>query len=274
MNSKIQKLEDDNKMMIQFGTENENLKKENHVLRQENENLKGRMNKIEKEIEEMKSNKAMTDSSNVMEMFQSTIQMLKDEAKQDRQTLKEEIQNAVAEQMQEMMTIKSKIEKEVKEELKEESLSKEKQNNLVMYNIPESNGEGKEKNQEEFDKVAEVIRTGCKVEKFHISQIIRLNKREDVDDDGTGEKKDRPVLVTLDTPSKKWEIMRNAKNMKDAPQHIKKIGISPDLTLKQRQRDRVLREQLKEKRDAKEKGWYISKGELKRGEERFPYFSR
>ena len=41
----------------------ENLRKENHLLRQENENLKGRMNKIEKEIEEMKSNKTMTDSS-------------------------------------------------------------------------------------------------------------------------------------------------------------------------------------------------------------------
>ena len=46
----------------------ENLRKENHLLRQENENLKGRMNKIEKEIEEMKSNKTMTDLSNVMEM--------------------------------------------------------------------------------------------------------------------------------------------------------------------------------------------------------------
>ena len=45
-----------------------------------------------------------------------------------------------------------------------------------------------------------------------------------------------------------------------------KVVVVPDLTWKQREKNNQLRNQLQEKRDNKEQGWYISRGELRRDE--------
>ena len=73
-------------------------------------------------------------------------------------------------------------------------------------------------------------------------------------------------MVELENVGKKWEIVKNAKNLKNATRanNMNKVIVVPDLTWKQREKDRELRDQLKEKRDNGERGWYINRGQLKR----------
>ena len=67
---------------------------------------------------------------------------------------------------------------------------------------------------------------------------------------------------------KEWEIMRNVKHLSKAPMWMKKIdmGIVPDLTRRQRDRDRDLRDQLNEKKRQWRERMVHKKGELIRTE--------
>ena len=57
--------------------------------------------------------------------------------------------------------------------------------------------------------------------------------------------------------------MRKAKNLKNTGNEaMKQAIIVPDLTKKEREKDKELRQELKEKREAGEEGWYIRKGQL------------
>ena len=70
-------------------------------------------------------------------------------------------------------------------------------------------------------------------------------------------------MATLGSPGQKWGVIKNAKKLRDAVSlENRKVKIYPDLTHAQRQKELKLREQLWQRRQAEELGWFISRGVL------------
>ena len=75
----------------------------------------------------------------------------------------------------------------------------------------------------------------------------------------------RPVLVRLKSEKMKWEILTNARKLKNAENQImRKVGITKDMTKKEREDSMRLRMELKEKHEKGEGGWMIKNGKLVR----------
>ena len=73
----------------------------------------------------------------------------------------------------------------------------------------------------------------------------------------------RPLLIKLKDARAKWEIVRNGKNIKDTrKEHLKRAVIVPDQTRREREKSKKLRDELQEKRDNGEEGWFIKRGQL------------
>ena len=140
-----------------------------------------------------------------------------------------------------------------------------RRNNVLIYNVPESDKEAAGERQDEDARICTDVFENClEVKTTRIHKIIRLggNKIEGGN---------RPILVTLDSEDKKYKILRNAKKLKNQRDPTKKaIGISPDLTKKQREKDYKLRQELRQRREQGEEGLYIKNGNLykARGEQR------
>ena len=143
--------------------------------------------------------------------------------------------------------------REMMETIKEEGDRKERERNLIIFNVQESN-ESAGMEIQERRKTEEIFENGVGVREYKIEQIIRLGRR--------GERENaRPMLVKLENVKQKWEIIKKAKMLKNS-ESTKHIGIAPDLTKKQREIERRLKNELDEKRRNGETGWYIRRGEL------------
>ena len=72
--------------------------------------------------------------------------------------------------------------------------------------------------------------------------------------------------MRLEQDHEPWIILRNARRLNDEESEVfTRIRIAKDLTPKQHEHGRELYNQLKEKREISEDGWYISRGQLVRG---------
>ena len=273
------KLNKDFSKLTLYEEENKNLRNENEVLKRENENMKGRVTYIEREINEIKGgmevSKNEPGTAAMMTMLKEVIQSFKEEAsrdrrfvieeiskiKEDRDIMKREMSEMVTNQMKEILDERSRIEERKREEEKEEREIREKQNSLIVFNVREPREEvvGRDREEEEYRNIDEIFGRGVGVRGFNIMDLRRLGNKS--------EGKIRPLYVKLEKREQKWDIVRNAKNLSKAPLPMRKIGIVPDLTFKQREKDRELRDRLKEKKDRGEKGWFISRGELKKRDE-------
>ena len=136
----------------------------------------------------------------------------------------------------------------------------DRQNNLVIYNIAESSKEDP-KECEKFDAgiVNYIFYNGIQVENYNIKKILRLGKKNENPDENN---KPRPVLVKLTNSQEKWNIIRNAKNLKYAEEEMKQISITPDYNKEDQEKQKKLIKDLKEKRRNGEHDWHIRNGQL------------
>ena len=142
------------------------------------------------------------------------------------------------------------IREEMTKVLKEQEEKKIRKNNIVLYNISESMKQNaKERDKEDLEKTKELISQGIKVEGCRIEKIIRLGRT-------TKEIRSRPILVKMKEEGDKWNLLKNAEGWQ------KKVGVSTDISVEERVKERVLVKQLKLKRESGEKGWYIYRGTL------------
>ena len=273
-----ERLHKDHKRLMQYEEENKSLKEENETLKKENGSLKERVMYIEEEVKNIKgglgnsSQEPMMNNNTMVNMFKEIIVTFKEEAnkdrrmmideikkiKEDRETLKEEVCEVVTKQMRDLLEERSRTEEKRREEEKEEMEIREKQNNLIVFNVeePREGMEERDKVEEEYRKIDQIFGRGVGVRGFNVLEVKRLGIKS--------ERKIRPMLVKMERSEQKWDIVRNAKNLSRAKYPMKRVGIVPDLTRKQRERDRQLRDRLQEKRDRGESGWFINRGELKR----------
>ena len=73
------------------------------------------------------------------------------------------------------------------------------------------------------------------------TKVYRLGKY----DDATNKKSSRPIKVKFECSEEQVEIMSRLKNRKDAPEHLKTISLSYDLSQEQRTELRCLVEKAK-----------------------------
>ncbi|KAK3849354.1 hypothetical protein Pcinc_015556 [Petrolisthes cinctipes] len=92
-------------------------------------------------------------------------------------------------------------------------------------------------------------------EEIKAVEVVRLGRRE--------EGRRRPLLVKLDNEQRKYEVLKNAKNLKNTKEEwAKRVQITKDLTIREREETRKALEALREKRERGEQGWYVRDGRL------------
>ena len=144
--------------------------------------------------------------------------------------------------------------------MKEDEDKKERRNNLVIYGIKEStNSIPRARTEEDQSFCRRLFQEVVQVDDISMGQVVRLGRQQS---EGN---RPRPLLVKLVDGGEKWNILKNARKLKNTEvEEFKKVIITPDMTEKERKQDKELRDELWEKRRAGEEGWYIYKGQLKR----------
>ena len=83
--------------------------------------------------------------------------------------------------------------------------------------------------------------------------MIRLGKKE--------QGKTRLIRITVDSVKTKREILKRAKRLRDS-EKWKRVFITPDLSPKERQRNKELREDLKSRTEEGEENLVIRRGKI------------
>ena len=100
-----------------------------------------------------------------------------------------------------------------------------------------------------------MINEGLEIEDLSIKTIVRLGKKE--------EGRTRLLKVALESVKRKREILTKAKKLREA-ERWKKVFVTPDLTPKERQQNKVLREELKRRTEEGEECLVIRRGKITR----------
>ena len=107
----------------------------------------------------------------------------------------------------------------------------------MIYGINESKSNiPRERNDEDEGFCRRLFREAVQVEDVLIGQVVRLGRQQN---EGN---RPRPLLVKLVNGGKKWNILRNARKLKDTEvEEFKKVIITPDMTEKERKQDKERR---------------------------------
>lgn len=156
----------------------------------------------------------------------------------------------------------------IREEVSENQEREKKKKNMIIFNVPESEAQESERRKSEDKEWCRKIFTGedglgLNIDEEKIIEVIRLGRKVETGEVGENERKPRPILVKMDEVGIKWGIIKKAKKLKESREEtISKVIIVPDMTIKQREKEKELRNELEQKRRAGELDWYIKKGEL------------
>ena len=119
--------------------------------------------------------------------------------------------------------------------------TEKKKDNLILYNVPESKSQDpKQRVEDDLDICEDIIYRELQIDNVNIFKIIRLGKKD--------ENKMRPLLIKVTDTKEKWYILGKAKNLRDSEKYSK-IFISKDMTIEERQKDKELRAELKERKE-------------------------
>ena len=140
-------------------------------------------------------------------------------------------------------------------EVVDEYVEREKRkNNLVVFNIPESNQiDIKARSKNDISVFNEIVETVLKVQEVQVTKAIRLGKKNS--------EKPRPLLLSFAQETTKREILSNARILRRSTKWSN-VFISPDLTLKERQANREIRAEMKRRRENGEQNLIIKRGKI------------
>ena len=127
-----------------------------------------------------------------------------------------------------------------------------RKNNLVVHNLKEASGETKEERSKgDITLFCEMIKDSMKMN-VSVSRAFRVGRVAD---------RDRLLIVTLETPGVKQDILRMAPQLRNSDKWGN-IYITPDLTPAEREAAKKLREELQARRRAGETNLTIRKGKV------------
>ena len=122
-----------------------------------------------------------------------------------------------------------------------------RKNNLIVYNLAEGSNSDADKSQ--FVDLCKAIFDS----NIQVTKTVRLGKKSDG--------KNRPLLVGLEDPSHKAEILSRAPSLRHHAQY-KKTYIAPDLTKFQREKNKKLVDELKHRKANGENNLIILNGTI------------
>ena len=121
--------------------------------------------------------------------------------------------------------------------LREEKKKSKRKLNIILHNIPESNADNADVRREhDTDTVKAIVNQHLCIP-APISNVTRLGKKMD---------KPRLLRITVASEQEKASILRNCtkiQNIKD-PAYLGKVFITPDLTMKEHEENKLLRKRL------------------------------
>lgn len=170
------------------------------------------------------------------------------ERKEELEQMKQEVLNKGIE---EIRKTKEKEDKKVEEmSLKIEEIEKErKKKNIVMFNLEESaEEEAMKRYKEDLGKCAEIFAKELEIQDLTIEKVIRIGKKS--------ETRNRPLLIKLGSETDRVTVLGKAKKLRYSEKFVK-IYISKDMTESEREKDRKLREELKERRSKEEGASFV-----------------
>ena len=113
--------------------------------------------------------------------------------------------------------------------------------NLAIVNVPESTStESAERIKEDIDLLTDIIKQELHLN-VRVEKAIRVGKKKD--------DQPRVMIVTLKDEESKWEVLKESKALRESENEItKNMYINKDMTRQERERNRLLREELKARR--------------------------
>ncbi len=108
--------------------------------------------------------------------------------------------------------------------------------NIILHNVQEKQSENPEERAKHDREQLKELGKVCKenIKKEDLVNIKRLGK--------VNPNKPRPLLVEFKDEEKKRALMNNLVNLSKAPESLKRISVQHDLTKKQREEEKKLRE--------------------------------
>ena len=197
------------------------------------------MNKMEKE-------KSETERAQLMEMLRKMSDQI--------DGIEKIVETKITEKVKK---VEKDILSKVKEDIEQKFEKFKRRKNIVIYGLPEGKGINEtERSKSDYESIIELIGEldiELEVARF---KAIRLGKQ-------IAANRARPFKVELEAEEDKYKFLKKAARIRNTQvEKFKKIIISADLTLKQRELDKILREELKMRRDAGERNIKIKDGRI------------
>ena len=129
-----------------------------------------------------------------------------------------------------------------------------RKSNLIIYGAPEPAGSTFTERRSNVNiYLSSLLSTEFKIDSVEISKSSHLGKRV--------EGKTRPLLITLTENKTRSSILRNAKNLRKSSTY-QNVFISPDLSPKERESNKLLYQELKHCKQAGEVNLIIRRGKI------------
>ena len=122
--------------------------------------------------------------------------------------------------------------KQALDEQKKADLDKENRGlNFIIHRIPESNkADPKSRKQDDLQVIEQLFgELEIEVEPKECFRLGRFNKEADPES-----RKPRPLKVKMNSQEDQTQVMMNLSKLKDAPEFLKRLSISPDLSKEER----------------------------------------
>ena len=126
-------------------------------------------------------------------------------------------------------TIASAVKRATLEQKYDDINREERMKNFIIYRLPESTKDTTELRKEEENAVVKKLLESLGVQESP-KKITRLGRFEKKDNPTTS----RPIKVEMDTIEAQNVVMDNLKKLADAPEHLKNLSISYDMTVEER----------------------------------------
>ena len=125
--------------------------------------------------------------------------------------------------------------------------------NLIIYGLKEPINVNSSERKADIRCVSDLIKSQFNIENINITKAHRLGKPHNG--------KTRPLLITLSDDLSRRYILQNAKCLRSNTTY-KGVFISPDLTPKEREANKLLYQELKHRKEAGEANLIIRKGKI------------
>lgn len=150
------------------------------------------------------------------------------------------------------------VEVKVREALEEQKEAERRKGNLIIANVVESEEDGEEERmKEDRAKIIKHIKREVDVKEEEVVKIVRLGRKDE-----SRPNKPRLLKVVINSVAKTEDIIKKAFYMNKGKPSEERIYINPDMTLKERERNKKLREEKREREGKGETNLRIRNGKI------------